>query len=138
MPNEDTLFLKTKVDILSFIEEAQLRLITPDIEHATYAKGQPILMKGEVTNNFYIIKKGKVTVVLKPKKGETTQLELSVGEFFGEISMLESTAVTASVKSSEDDTEVLTIPHDSFQKLLEMQPLLKQALLQKVASRKGS
>ncbi|MBI4057194.1 MAG: cyclic nucleotide-binding domain-containing protein [Elusimicrobia bacterium] len=138
MPQDDTLFLKSKVNILSFIEEAQLRQITPDIEHRTYAKGQVILLRGEVSNDFYIIKKGKVSVTLKGAKGAPSIWELSIGEFFGEISMLENTAVNASIKAVEDDTEVLTIPHSSFQKLLEMQPILKQALLEKIASRKAS
>jgi len=138
MPFDDTLFLKSQVDILSFFDEVQLRRVTPDIEHRHYSKGEVILLKGEVTSGFYIVKKGKVAVLVKPKGGAETTKELPAGGFFGEISLLEDTAATASVKALENDTEVLTIPHESFQKLLQMQPLLKKALLDKVAAvRKG-
>lgn len=137
MPQEDTIFLKTKVDILSFMNEEQLRRVTPDIEHTAYSKGDVVILKGEVTNGFYIVKKGKVAVAIKRKDGPPTNCELAAGEFFGEISMLQDTAATASVKAVEDGTEVLMIPHDSFRKLLEMQPLLKQAVLQKAAARKA-
>ncbi|MBI4051714.1 MAG: cyclic nucleotide-binding domain-containing protein [Elusimicrobia bacterium] len=136
MPQDDTIFLKTKVDILSFFNEAQLRRITPDIEHCIYAKGQMILLKGEVTTGFFIVKKGKVAVIQKSKTGSLVTQELSTGDFFGEISMLEGMTATASIKAVEEDTEVLIIPHASFQTLLEMQPLLKQALLEKASSRK--
>src|SRR3989344_4111818 len=112
MPNDDTIFLKTKVDVLSFFNEEQLRRVTPDIERHTYAKGDFVLLKGEVTNSFYIIKKGRVAVLMKPKEG-------------------------ASVKAMEDDAEILMIPHTSFQKLLEMQPLLKKTLLDKAQARKS-
>ncbi len=34
VPNDDTIFLKKSVDVLSFFNEEQLRRITPDIERA--------------------------------------------------------------------------------------------------------
>lgn len=135
MPNDDTIFLKTKVDVLSFFNEDQLRRVTPDIERNSYGKGDVVILKGEVTSGFYIVKKGKVSVQTKTPQGLQTS-ELAAGDFFGEISLLENTAATASIKSVEDGTEILVIPHGSFQKLLEMQPLMKKALLDKVAARK--
>ena len=136
MPYDDTMFLKTKVDILSFFNEEQLRRVTPDIEHKTYAKGEVVILKGEVTSGLYIVKKGSVKVIMKPKGEPEIVRELPAGGFFGEISLLEDTAATESVKSSAEDTEILTIPHDSFQKLCQMMPVIKKALLDKVAAQK--
>ena len=136
MPFDDTIFLKSKVDVLSFFNEDQLRRITPDIERNVYAKGDVLILRGEVTSGFYIVKKGRVAALMKPKTGEPVTVQLAAGEFFGEVSMLENTASAASVKAVEDDTEGLTIPPGSFHKLLEMQPLLKQTLLQKAAQTK--
>lgn len=136
MPFDDTMFLKNKVDILSLFNEDQLRKVTPDIEHQNYAKGETVLLKGEVTSGFYIIKRGKVSVL--SRKGEVEhRKELQAGEFFGEISLLEDTAATASIKAVEDGTEVLMIPHQSFQKLLQMHPIIKKALLDRVAADRG-
>ena len=139
MPNEDTIFLKTSVDVLSFFDPEQLRRVTPDIERKEYNKGETVIFKGQITDAFHIIKKGKVIVMLKPKPGEAAAaagVELKAGDFFGEMSLLEDIAATASVKAAEDGVEILMIPHASFQKLIDMQPLLKKALLDKIAARR--
>lgn len=138
MPNEDTMFLKMSVDVLSFFDPEQLRRITPDIERNTYNKGETVIFKGQITEGFYIIKKGSVLVIMKPKPGETdpVKIPLAAGDFFGEMSLLEETAATASVRAAVNDTEILTIPSGSFQKLLEMQPMMKKGLLDKIAARR--
>ena len=51
-------------------------------------------------------------------------------------SLLESTAATATVKAIEDDTEILMVPHNSFQYLLKENPLLGNALQERIAARK--
>ncbi len=131
----DTIFLKTQVDVLSFFNEEQLRKVTPDIERAQYANGQTVMLKGEISSGFYIIKKGKASASGKTKEGPI-QIELKAGDFFGEISLLDNSASDLTIKAQEDATEVLMIPSASFQKLLELQPLLKKTLLEKAAQRK--
>lgn len=134
-PNDDTIFLKTSVDVLSFFNENEIRKITPDIERNVYRTGQTLLVRGEVTTGFYIIKKGKAIASYKTQAGGA-QRELKAGDFFGEITLLEDMPSEAAIKAAEDETEVLTIPSDSFKKLLEMQPRLKTSLLNKVAQRR--
>lgn len=134
-PFDETLFLKQSVDVLSFFNEEQLRRITPDIERNSYAKGQSVLLRGEVASAFYIVKKGKAVATYK-LKAQTSAVELKPGDFFGEISLVEDMPSDATIKAAEDDTVVMTIPSASFRKLLEMQPLLKTSLLNKVAERR--
>ncbi|MFA5138601.1 MAG: cyclic nucleotide-binding domain-containing protein [Elusimicrobiota bacterium] len=123
--------MKLNVELLSFFNEEQLRRVTPDIERRTYAKGEPVLFRGEITSGLYLVKKGKAVLQTK-----TESHALAPGDFFGEMSVLEDVAAAESVRAAEDGTEVLTIPHNSFAKLLKMQPLLKKALLDKAAKRK--
>lgn len=134
-PFDDTMFLKQSVEVLSFFNEEQLRRVTPDIERTSYHAGQTVLLRGEVTSAFYIIKKGAVMATYKSKEG-TASVPLKEGDFFGEISLLEDMPNDASIKASQDETVVLMIPSASFKKLLEMQPLLKNSLLAKVAERR--
>ena len=134
-PFDDTMFLKQSVDVLSFFNEEQLRRITPDIERNTYAAGQTVLVRGEVSSAFYIVKKGKASAAYKTKAGPVTR-ELKAGDFFGEISLLEDMPSDASIKAVERDTVVIMIPSASFNKLLEMQPLLKKSLADKVTERR--
>ena len=135
MPFDDTLFLKN-VDVLSFFTEDQLQHVTAVIEHKTYNQGQTIMFQGELTNNFFVIKKGKAVVVSKTGKEKTQLAELKTGDFFGEMSLLESTSATATIKSSEDGTEVLMIPHEAFHFLLKTHPLLESTIRQRISTRK--
>ncbi len=136
MPFDDTIFLKKKVSVLSFFTEDELRKITSDIERNFYKNGQTIMFQGEVTRNFYVIKKGRVEVFTK-KEGEKVPLgDLEAGDFFGEVSLLVPSAAIATVKALEDETEVLKINHESFQTLLKEQPKLEKALKDRIAERK--
>jgi CRP-like cAMP-binding protein len=137
MPNDDTVFLNSNVDVLSFFDPEELRKVTPDIEHSTYTKGDNIIFKGQITDGFYIIKQGKVLVKLKNKRGKNVEVPLETGDFFGEISVLEDTTATASVHCAEDNTEILVIPHSSFRKLCEMEAFLLMALKKKADKRKA-
>lgn len=136
MPHDDTIFLKSNVDMLSLFNEDQLRRVTPDIERHTYSKGELVLFKGEITSGLYFVKKGKAVLQKKSAGAEPECHALASGDFFGEMSVLEDAAAAESVRAAEDGTEILTIPHNSFAKLLEMQPALKKALLDKAAQRK--
>ncbi|MBI4062756.1 MAG: cyclic nucleotide-binding domain-containing protein [Elusimicrobia bacterium] len=134
MPFEDTMFLKNSVDVLSFFDVEQLRKITPDITRAKYKKDQTVLLSGEFASSFYIVKNGSVNVFTKdnPKVPSAT---LKKGDFFGVMSILQGLASSVAIKAAEDMTEVIEVPLNSFQKLLDMQPLLKNALIKKVEDR---
>ena len=102
-PFDETLFLKKSVEVLSFFNEDQLRQVTPDIERSTYNKGQSVLLRGEISSCFYILKKGKAEATYKAK-GQTKTVELMPGDFFGEISLVEDMPSDASIKAAEDET----------------------------------
>ncbi len=138
MPFDDTIFIKKNVDVLSFFSDELLRKVTSVIERNTYKKGQTILFQGEVGQAFYIVKKGQVAVTAKPAKDKEPALlaELKAGDFFGEMSLLEPTAATATIKASLDETEILTIPHEAFQFLLKQSPLLEATLREKISTRR--
>ena len=87
-PFDDTLFLRSSVDVLSFFNEEQLRKVTPDIERRSYRSGQTVILRGEISSGFYIIKKGKATAVYKPPAGMVSQ-PLGVGDFFGVMTLLQ-------------------------------------------------
>ena len=136
---EDILFIKANVDILSGLDDITLAGLANEIEHATYKKDSMIMVRGQFSDGLSVIKKGKVVVWVRtnPKKTEMSPVaELKAGDFFGEMSLLEDNSAMASVRAAEDGTDILTIPSASFQKLLEMQPQLRLALLAKIAARR--
>lgn len=136
MPFDDTLFIKRNVDILSFFTEDQIRAITQDIDRRVFKKGQTVVFRGEINSNFNILKSGRVEVSVK-SGGDTVILStLGPGDFFGEMSLLESAPANATIRAVEDDTVVLMIPLDTFRAFLRQHPSLDLALRDKMAERR--
>ncbi|MBI2069705.1 MAG: cyclic nucleotide-binding domain-containing protein [Elusimicrobia bacterium] len=134
MPFDDTLFLKRSVDVLGFFDVEQLKRITPDIVHSKYKKGQTVMLAGEFSANFFIIKNGSINIFTKENPKDPA-MTLKKGDFFGVMNLFSGQASVVAIKAAEDFTDIIEIPYASFQKLLEMQPLLKEALLKKVEER---
>lgn len=135
MPFDDTMFLKNHVDVLTFFTDEQIRRVTPEINRETYAKGQTVLFKGEISNNFFIVKRGKVQVAYK-EGDKNISADLGPGEFFGEMSLLDSTTSNATIRCAEDNTEILILPHDAFKRFLREFPALELTIREKVAERR--
>ncbi|HNA59583.1 MAG TPA: cyclic nucleotide-binding domain-containing protein [Elusimicrobiota bacterium] len=135
MPFDDTMFLKRHVDILSFFTDDQLRRVTAEIDRQTYNKGQTVVFQGEISHNFHIIKRGKMQVFSKSGGDRALVAELGPGDFFGEMSLLDSTTASATIRAAEDGSEILMISHDTFKQLLREFPALELALRDKVAER---
>lgn len=136
MPFDDTLFIKRNVDILSFFTEDQIRAITQDVDRQVFKKGQTVVFRGEINSNFNILKSGRVEVSVK-SGGDTVILStLGPGDFFGEMSLLESAPANATIRAVEDDTVVLMIPLDTFRAFLRQHPSLDLALRDKMAERR--
>lgn len=136
MPFDDTVFLKKNVDILSFFTDEQLRKVTSVIDRKIYDAGQTIIFQGEIGQNFYVIKRGKVQVTARSGKDKVELAELKAGDFFGEISLLEEVPVSATVKVGEPDTEILSFPHDVFQHMLKDNPPLELMIRQRINERR--
>jgi CRP-like cAMP-binding protein len=137
VPFDDTVFLKRNVDVLSFFTEDQLRKVTINIERQIYKTGHTVVFQGEISDNFYIVKKGNVSVSAKGSAPGSVPLGmLKAGDFFGEMSLLEAMPSNATIRSLSDDTEILMIPHDSFQLLLRDKPQLEMALRERMAERR--
>jgi CRP-like cAMP-binding protein len=135
MPFDDTLFIKRNVDILSYFADEKIRQITAQIERQIFRKGQTVVFQGEISHNFCIIKRGRVQAYAKEKSDKLLVGELGPGDFFGELSLLDSTTANATIRASEDDTEILNVPHDTFNLFLRENPALELALREKIAAR---
>jgi CRP-like cAMP-binding protein len=135
VPFDDTIFLRKNVDILSFFTDEQLRRVTAVVERNVYDAGKLIIFQGEIGQNFYIIKRGKVQVTARSGKDRAELAELKTGDFFGEISLLDEVPVSATVKVTEADTEILTLAHDVFRKMLAENPPLELMIRQRINER---
>jgi len=83
------------------------------IQYSTHKPGDVLITQGEVGHEFYIIKKGKVDVVVEREGRKDKLAELSVGDYFGEIALLTDAPRNATVTAIED-LEVGVVQKDDF------------------------
>lgn len=70
-----------------------------DLGERDYAKWDTIVREGEMGTEMFIIQEGKVVVTKKVGDNEVFLATLERGDFFGEMSMLESVPRTATVRA---------------------------------------
>jgi len=109
---------------------------TDTVAKAHYEPGDYIFRQGENSNNFYILEKGEVEVtrVKPPETKEEVIAVLGENDFFGEMSLLQGTPHTASVKA-RTVIEVLVMGKHVFEKTSTIKPFRK--LIEETIKRRG-
>lgn len=133
MPFDDTLFLKSNVDVLTILSTEELRRLTSDIERRLFFKGQIVIRQGEIPRDLHVIRRGSVAVLAREGTEHAVLAELSRGDFFGEMTLLDARAAGATIKAMEDDTEILLIPTPVLKQLVNEKPSLKKCLEDRIA-----
>lgn len=101
-----------------------------EIGYRQRLKASSILFRqGEPGNAFYIILSGSVEVFAEKLNKQLTTLH--TGQFFGELSLMLGIPRTATVRALED-TIFFVINNKSFEKLLQEQPELAEAIVQEL------
>ena len=104
------------------------RLAAATITRA-YKKGDVIVKQGENAVAFYLITKGRVSVVRGAEgESQTALAALGPGEFFGEMALLDSYPRSASVVAVED-TECLVLSRWDFTAELRSNPNIAVQML---------
>jgi putative ABC transport system ATP-binding protein len=115
---------------LSTLSVDQLGWVTQQLEARTYAPGAPIISQGEMADQFYIITKGQVDILLHHPDGQDIPVTtLSAGQYFGEIGLLRGGARTASVRAAgEASVEVVALDRQEFTSLIAESEATKAAI----------
>jgi ABC-type lipoprotein export system ATPase subunit len=105
---------------LSTLSVDQLGWVTGRLESRTFAPGAPIITQGEAADNFSIITKGQVEILLHHPGGQDIPVAtLGAGQYFGEIGLLRGGARTATVRAAgETSVEVVMLDREEFASLL--------------------
>ena len=83
-----------------------------------YATGENLCRQGEAGDSFYVIRNGRVAVMVQGADGRTvTAAHLAEGAFFGEMSLLTGEPRSGTV-TAETDVEVLCVSKQDFAGLL--------------------
>ena len=122
---------------LSALSEEQLIWATHNIETLTYPPGAAVIREGMPPDNFYIITRGRVDIVLQPPGGsEIVVTSMGVGQYFGEIALLRGGTHNATVRAGSDTgVEVIALDRDEFRRLVTESPATREAIDRVVGER---
>src|SRR5919202_2066705 len=127
-------FLST-VPLLSRIDRAELDQFVPLIREKTYPRGSVILFENDPGDALYIVREGRVKVVLVGEDGREVILGvLGVGDHFGELSLIDNQPRAAHVIAM-DDSSLLVLYRDDFRRRVETSPAVALALLTELSRR---
>ena len=92
--------------------------------------GQILIRQGHNHNEVYVIESGTASVAIEGKE----VAEIPAGEFVGELGFFVAGPATATV-TAKTDLEVLIIPYNRFDQILNDNPGLVMAILREIAER---
>lgn len=129
--------LVEKVEILAPLSESELGKLVQQVSIQSFAAGETAVQQGEPGDSFYIIKRGRVDVIVEKSEGETVVVAtLGPGNFFGEMSLLTGAVRTASIRVKED-AEFIVINKESFRSTLANNPFIAEAMSQLLSERQA-
>jgi len=99
-----------------------------------FAQGEIIFEEGQSAHHLYVVVQGKVEVFRRADSHEYPVVTLGEEECFGEMSILEDTSRSASVRALEP-TRVLKIDRESFRELIIERPQIAFAIFKIISGR---
>jgi CRP-like cAMP-binding protein len=133
----EVLALMGKVDILAPLSLEERRRLVGTAGVKTFAVGECPVRQGAAGDSFYIIKQGRVEVVVEKEPGRDVVIAtLGTGDFFGEMSLLTGATRTATIRVVED-AEFVVIDRDNFRSVLVNNPSIAESLSQILAERQA-
>src|SRR5438874_2258230 len=104
---DSVISILSKISFLGGVSDAQREEIFRLLEVGSFKKGEYVSKKGEEPSHIYIIKKGKIDLLLTDNEVEVTKREFHVGDCFGEAAMLSMINNTASFVAAEDSELIM-------------------------------
>jgi CRP/FNR family cyclic AMP-dependent transcriptional regulator len=84
----------------------------------TFNKNDVIFSEGEIGNNFYVIRSGKVKIIKIGSENKLKTVEiLEAGSIFGEMAILEKAPRSATIMVETDNTQLLELNKSNFKNM---------------------
>src|SRR5208283_1023144 len=131
----DTADFLATVPLLSQIPPGELQRFAEVTREKTYPKGSVILFEDDPGESLFIVRAGRVKVVLVAEDGREVILGvLGVGDHFGELALIDDQPRSAHVIAMEDTT-LLVLRREDFRQRVESTPAVAWALLTELSRR---
>ena len=125
LPDKDTLIrFLSNVSLFSKAEPVVLAHLAEKLLVTSYPAGTAIINKGDIGESMFLIFSGK----LKVHDGEHQVAQLEKGQFFGELSLLDSEPRSMSVSTLED-TRLGSISRTDFYEVLKEYPAMTRDII---------
>jgi signal transduction histidine kinase len=124
IPFETKVKLLKRIQLFTDLHRPSLKKIADLVEETEYQKGHYIFKKGDEGDAVYIIARGSVSV----RDGEFVLSILKEGEVFGEYSLIDNKARSASILT-EEPVRLLRLSHNDFNRLMENNKEILHGLL---------
>ena len=123
------------IGLFSSVEDADLASIASLLIERRFPKHKTIVEEGLPGDYMYIIREGRVSVSKLSDDGREKILEfLEAGAFFGEMSLLDNSPRSASVRALTE-ARVLALSRSDFLNVLRRSPDLAMAVIQELTRR---
>jgi len=127
-------FLAT-VPLFNGLDRSELEKFAEVTREKSYPKGSVILFEDDPGDSLFVVRDGRVKVVLIGEDGREVILGvLGVGEYFGELSLIDDRPRSAHVIAM-DDAHLLVLRREDFRKRVESSPAVAWALLTELSRR---
>ena len=128
---------ETVAKALPWLRHRHMMEFSKLVEAWIYEPKATIISRDAHVENFFMIRKGEVEVVLQDRKqNETIISRLKPGEFFGEIELMRGGRSIANIRASaEGPVELLTIKREDFKRVMDQSPITAEAVSKIVQQR---
>jgi CRP/FNR family cyclic AMP-dependent transcriptional regulator len=127
-------FLAT-VPLFNGLDRGELEKFAEVTREKSYPKGSVILFEDDPGDSLFVVRDGRVKVVLIGEDGREVILGvLGVGEYFGELSLIDDRPRSAHVIAMED-SNLLVLRREDFRKRVESSPSVAWSLLTELSRR---
>jgi CRP/FNR family transcriptional regulator, cyclic AMP receptor protein len=127
-------FLAT-VPLFNGLDRIELERFAEVTREKSYPKGSVIRFEDDPGDSLFVVREGRVKVVLIGEDGREVILGvLGVGEYFGELSLIDDRPRSAHVIAMED-SNLLVLRREDFRKRVESSPSVAWSLLTELSRR---
>jgi CRP/FNR family transcriptional regulator len=102
------------VQIFQGLSGDELEKIAALSETRTLQAGDVVISEGENSHELFIIERGTIQISLQATSSAAPIVNLGTGQIFGEMTLVDRGARSASAKALSDDTQLLVISHDEL------------------------
>jgi ABC-type lipoprotein export system ATPase subunit len=128
---------ETIAQALPLLTHSVMKELSHRVKPLHFQPGAIILEHKKPVEHFYMIRKGKVDIVLKERRSDDVVISTLEGnDFFGEIELLKGGKSIASVRAAlEEPVELLALSLEDFNWLMDESPLTEKAISTMVQKR---